>query len=115
MLIAWEAFLLPSDIDVVIKAGTILPAEKVWLALSDPKAVMGSAFYVLATVIGDSFMVRRPTFPSSHLIISFLAKIYRLYIVWGRNPFIIIFPVLLTVALTGKLPWNSIRCSQKWC
>ncbi|CAA7263366.1 unnamed protein product [Cyclocybe aegerita] len=86
-LTAFQAFILPQDVEYTVQAFSLNPAETVYLTLADPKTVAGSAFYVSTTLLGDMFMI------------------YRLYIVWSRNKYIIIPPIILCTALavTGSM------------
>ncbi|TFK32169.1 hypothetical protein BDQ12DRAFT_728920 [Crucibulum laeve] len=86
-LTAFEAFIRPRVPGFCVDPAALTPAEKVYLNLADSKAVLGSAFYVASTLTGDAFMI------------------YRLYIVWARNKFIIIPPIILCIALavTGSM------------
>jgi len=81
ILLAFQAFILPADPGYCVTPTSLNPAERVYLDLPETKNVLTSAFYVLTTLIGDGFMV------------------YRLYIVWSRNFFIVIPPVIMCVAL----------------
>ncbi|KAG6908375.1 hypothetical protein DXG01_004873 [Tephrocybe rancida] len=87
LLLVFEAFILPPDKDYCVTSGSLNPAERVYLNLPDAKNVLTSAFYVLTTLVGDGFMI------------------YRLYIVWSRNLYIIILPVLMlgALAVTGGM------------
>ncbi|KAF8153320.1 hypothetical protein B0H34DRAFT_677467 [Crassisporium funariophilum] len=49
---------ISGDIAYCVKAFGLTPAETVYLTLSDPKAVLGSALYLTSTLIGDGFMQR---------------------------------------------------------
>ncbi|KAF8064872.1 hypothetical protein FPV67DRAFT_1671177 [Lyophyllum atratum] len=82
LMLAFEAFIRPTDPGYCVTPTGLNPAEKVYLNLPDVKNVLTSGFYVLTTLVGDGFMI------------------YRLYIVWSRNYFIIIPPVIMCVALS---------------
>ncbi|KAF9462242.1 hypothetical protein BDZ94DRAFT_1166272 [Collybia nuda] len=81
ILLAFEGFIQPSDLGYCVTPPGLNPAERVYLNLPDPKHVLTSALYVATTLVGDGFMI------------------YRLFIVWGRNRFIIIPPTVLCIAL----------------
>ncbi|KAG5651464.1 hypothetical protein H0H81_008549 [Sphagnurus paluster] len=79
--LAFKAFIPSAKEGYCVTPNGINPAEKVYVDLSDPRSVIGSVMYVLTTLLGDGFMT------------------YRLFIVWGRNPYIIIPPILMCIAV----------------
>ncbi|GLB39546.1 hypothetical protein LshimejAT787_0700560 [Lyophyllum shimeji] len=81
LMLTFEAFIQPTDPGYCVTPAGLNPAEKVYLNLPDIKNVLTSVFYVLTTLVGDGFMI------------------YRLYIVWSRNYFIIIPPVIMCISL----------------
>jgi len=87
MSLAFEAFIPPANEGYCVVAGGLNPAEMVYLNLPDAKNVLSSALYVITTLVGDSFMI------------------YRLYIMWSRNIFVIIPPIIMCVvlAVTGGM------------
>lgn len=75
--------------------------EEFYGTLSDPTQVLKSVLYVIQTLVGDAFVVRSDvtSFRSrSRTDTSLALQIYRLHVIWSRNVFIIVLPVLL---LTG--------------
>lgn len=100
--LAFEAFIQPVSPGYCVTPTSLNPAERVYLNLPDPKNILTSAFYVLTTLVGDGFMVRPLSVRISLMLLNSLQQIYRLYIVWGRNRFIIIPPIILCIALAGS-------------
>jgi len=92
---AFQAFILAQD---HFKCDPMFPnaATIIYSHISDPKSVTNSALYVLTTLVGDAFMI------------------YRLFIVWERNWWIIIPPTsfMVALAITGSAVtynfWHSI-------
>ncbi|KIM88071.1 hypothetical protein PILCRDRAFT_814747 [Piloderma croceum F 1598] len=84
---AFEAFVFAQDHSDCHATSCPNAATIVYSDNSDPKFVANSALYVVTTLAGDSFMV------------------YRLFIVWSRNWWIIILPLSLIVglAVTGSV------------
>ncbi|KAF9530440.1 hypothetical protein CPB83DRAFT_850927 [Crepidotus variabilis] len=80
--LAISAF-IPEATDYVVKGG-VQPSWLMYKNLADGRNVAASAFFVVGTLFGDIFMA------------------YRLYIVWGRNKWIIIPPVLMCTSLLGR-------------
>ncbi|KAJ2913497.1 hypothetical protein MD484_g6925, partial [Candolleomyces efflorescens] len=95
--IAWRAFILPSETVFYFGPGTVqelYPSVARYLMAYDPWYVANSAFYIIVTVFADGFMA------------------YRLHIVWDRNWWIIIPPVLMCISLvvTGSMvTWHFAR------
>lgn len=83
---AYDAFILPSNPSSLNHSG-LSHAEIAYLTLENPWNVANSALYVVSTLLGDGFMI------------------YRLYIVWARNKYIIIPPALMSMSLavTGSM------------
>lgn len=81
---AYDAFILPSNPSSLNHSG-LSHAEIAYLTLENPWNVANSALYVVSTLLGDGFMI------------------YRLYIVWARNKYIIIPPALMSMSLAGKV------------
>ncbi|KIK09403.1 hypothetical protein K443DRAFT_118448 [Laccaria amethystina LaAM-08-1] len=83
---AYHAFILPSNLSCSNYSG-LSHAEIAYLTLENPWNVANSALYVGSTLLGGGFMI------------------YRLYIVWARNNYIIIPPALMSMSLavTGSM------------
>lgn len=84
---AFDAFIL---LDPVPTQPGASAATLFFEDLSNRKYVAASCFYVVTTCVGDAFMI------------------YRLYIVWGRNPWIIIPPTIVQAGLSavgGVIQW----------
>jgi hypothetical protein len=110
MIRAFDAFIQPQT-GYCVDPGTLNPAVMSYLNLADPKSVANSALYVTTTIVGDGFMVcsylQLPSTVKALLMItefwSIGEKVYRLYIVWSRNHWIIIPPVIFCAALAGRI------------
>ena len=62
------------------------------------KNILKSGLYVAVTLVSDAFIVRVMSTSLSNL--NYL-QLYRSFIVWGRNYFIAVFPLLLFIADIG--------------
>ena len=107
---AFDAFIQPQTASFCVNPGTLNPAVITYLNLANPKTVANSALYVTTTIVGDGFMVcsylpLASTVNALLIITEFWSvgeKVYRLYIVWSRNRWIIIPPVIFCAALAGR-------------
>jgi hypothetical protein len=97
----------------------LYPSVARYLMAYDPWYVANSAFYVIVTVFADGFMVRiypalaNPLFRGVDRCTFYQA--YRLHIVWDRNWWIIIPPVLMCTSLvvTGSMvTWHFARSAS---
>ena len=81
--------------------------EEFYGTLSDSTQVLKSVLYVIQTLVGDAFVVRsgvRDFGSDSRTDTSLALQIYRLHVIWSRNIFIIVLPVLLLTGTCGMLP-----------
>jgi len=57
LMLAFTAFIPPNTSAYYVAAGEPNPGVFVYLKLEDPKVLLGLAFYLTSTLIGDAFMV----------------------------------------------------------
>ena len=75
--------------------------------------MFGSTLYVVQTLLGDALVVScANTEPRNSLLI--FRQIWRCYLAWDKNIFVVAFPLLLLLGSTGMLlvPVNTI-CRQE--
>ncbi|KAH6912163.1 hypothetical protein BKA70DRAFT_1098807, partial [Coprinopsis sp. MPI-PUGE-AT-0042] len=97
MVTAWHAFIRVHEAySFDPTQGIPLPAVRKYMEVWNGVYVANSSFYVVGTLVGDTFMI------------------YRLYVVWEKNRWIIVPPCILSVALavTGSMTTYSFAKSS---
>jgi hypothetical protein len=71
--------------------------------LSRGSEVVKQILLVLAAMLGDALVVRPEHYILSckEALIMIDLQTYRLWIIWGRNRLVVVFPILALVGLTG--------------
>ena len=71
--------------------------------LSNPTHVGKSVIYITQTLVGDAFVVRPDQYPLLRFVVLTVVQNYRLFIVYNRNPWILVLPLALVVGTGGRL------------
>ena len=71
--------------------------------LSNPTHVGKSVIYITQTLVGDAFVVRPDQYPLLRFVVLTSVQNYRLFIVYNRNPWILVLPLALVVGTGGGL------------
>ena len=85
----------------IVHGGTPTGTTEFYSQLSNPTHVAKSVIYITQTLVGDAFVVRllyllHVAFADEHL------QTYRLFIVFNRNPWILVLPLCLLVGTGSK-------------
>ena len=67
-----------------------------------PVDTIGNSAGLVITFLVDSLLVRINSFTQEEILNSVL-QIYRCWVVWNSNYYVIVLPILILVASTGKL------------
>lgn len=85
-----------------IHLGSAVAEDAFYADLAQRAEISKVVFFSISVLLGDSLVVR-PSYSSIyHQPIN--SQIYRLWIVWGRNRNIVIFPICSSIGLFGKYP-----------
>ncbi|KAJ7912415.1 hypothetical protein B0H13DRAFT_2271621 [Mycena leptocephala] len=86
-----------------IHLGTISAEDAFYADLAQPSEVAKEILFFVAVLLGDALVrLSRSMFPET----------YRLWIIWGRNRYVVVFPILALIGLAGLIIFRISRITK---